>query len=100
LPVNALVSKAHSLCSLLLPVWYKRLTTGSHNAQSLHGGSSVTLRYSVFPLKREPWLNSLLKAHGEPQAAISSNWQLRLLENQLLFIECLPEGTVLLMANS
>jgi len=39
----------------------------------------VTLRYSVFPLKREPWLNSLLKAHGEPQAAISSNWQLKLL---------------------
>jgi len=70
LPVNALVSKAHSLCSLLLPVWYKRLTTGSHNAQSLHGGSSVTLRYSEIPLKREPWLNSLLKAHGELQALL------------------------------
>jgi hypothetical protein len=49
----------------------------------MHGvyteNSLCKLRYSVILLKREPWLSSPLKAHGEPQAAISSNWQLKLM---------------------
>jgi len=38
---------------------------------------SVTL-WSRF--KREPWLNSPLKAHREPQAAINDNCQLKLID--------------------
>jgi len=54
----------------------------------MHGvyteNSLCTRCYTVFPLKREPWLNSPLKAHREPQAAISSNWQLKLLAAKVI----------------